>query len=118
MAVRLEHRRQPLIPLRAFARRMAAFLGSALAIVAVALGIGMWGYHRYEGMSWLDAFLNAAMILGGMGPVDVLHSQAGKLFAGFYALLCGLVFIGIAGLVMAPLVHRLLHRFHVGDEEE
>lgn len=72
----------------------------------------MAGYHFLEGLSWLDGFLNAAMLLGGMGPVAPLQTPAGKLFAGFYALYAGLLFITVAGLLAAPVAHRLLHRFH------
>lgn len=78
----------------------------------------MLGYHEFESMSWLDSFLNAAMILGGMGPVDVLHTQAGKLFAGLYALFSGLMFLVAAGLFFSPLVHRLLHKFHFEADGE
>jgi len=113
----LEHRRQSVVPRHEFARRMAAFLGVALGVVLVVLGFGMAGYHRFEAMPWLDAFLNAAMILGGMGPVDRLQTPGGKLFAGIYALLCGLVFIGLSGLLLTPIFHRVLHRFHVPDKD-
>jgi hypothetical protein len=113
----LEHRRQPLVSNRVFVLRLTAFAAAALGVIVIALGIGMLGYHHFEGMTWLDAFLNAAMILGGMGPVETLHTPGGKLFAGFYALLCGLVFIGVTGIVLAPVFHRLLHRFHVADED-
>ena len=75
----------------------------------------MWGYAHFEGMSWLDAFLNAAMILSGMGPADQLKSDAGKLFAGCYALYSGLIIVLASGIVLAPIVHRILHRFHVDD---
>jgi hypothetical protein len=113
----LEHRRQSLASGRTFLRRMSAFLAAALALILVALTIGMVGYHRLEGLTWLDAFLNAAMILGGMGPVAELHTRGGKLFAGVYALLCGLVFIGVSGLLFTPIFHRVLHRFHVPDKD-
>lgn len=78
----------------------------------------MCGYHYFEKLSWLDSFLNAAMILGGMGPVNVLHTRAGKIFAGCYALFSGIVFLAVAGLLFAPLVHRLLHRFHLEYDSE
>ena len=97
----------------AFIRRMLGYGASALLIVAIALGAGMLGYHRFEQLSWLDSFLNAAMILGGMGPVDAVHSNAGKLFAGCYALFAGLIFLVAVGILFTPAVHRLLHRFHV-----
>jgi hypothetical protein len=87
-------------------------LGAA-ALVIGTLWVGMAGYHWLEGFSWLDAYLNAAMILGGMGPAAELHTTAGKLFAGSYALFAGIVFLAGAGLVLAPVVHRAMHRFHL-----
>ena len=87
-------------------------LGAAL-LFAGTLAIGMAGYHWFEGMSWLDAYLNAAMILGGMGPVAGIHSPAGKLFAGSYALFAGMVFLVGVGVGLTPVLHRAFHRFHV-----
>ena len=107
-----EHRHQKPIPFSLFLVRQAQYLLSAFLLLAFGLGIGVIGYHEFESMSWIDSFLNAAMILGGMGPVDVLHTQAGKVFAGLYALFSGLVFLVAAGLFFSPLVHRLLHKFH------
>lgn len=95
-----------------FARRLGLHVVLALGVVAVSLGIGMVGYAVFEHLPWLDAFLNAAMLLGGMGPVDLPKTEAGKLFAGCYALYAGLVFIATAALVLTPVLHRLLHRFH------
>ena len=99
-----------------FAQRLLAHVGIALLLTAVSLAIGMVGYHTLEHLSWIDAFLNAAMLLGGMGPVDPLHSFAGKLFAGLYALYAGLMFIITTGLLIAPLLHRLMHRFHWSEK--
>jgi hypothetical protein len=111
---RYEHRDQPLLPWRRFLlHRVGKTLLAASAVVAASLAAGMLGYRLSEGMGWQDAFLNAAMILGGMGPVDPLHTGAGKIFAGFYALYSGLVVIFLAGLLLAPFAHRLLHRFHL-----
>ena len=87
----------------------------ALALIAAAVGIGTIGYHALNGLGWIDAFLNASMILSGMGPVDRMESDAAKLFAALYALFSGLVFIGIAGLVLAPWLHRLFHVMHIED---
>lgn len=84
--------------------------------MAIALGIGVVGYHVWGELDWLDSLLNASMILGGMGPVDPITTVAGKLFASFYALFSGLVFIGLSGFLMAPFVHRLLHIFHWDEE--
>jgi sterol desaturase/sphingolipid hydroxylase (fatty acid hydroxylase superfamily) len=100
-----------------FTRRWLAHAALALLLVALSLGIGMWGYAAFEGLSWIDAFLNAAMLLGGMGPVDAPHTFAGKLFAGLYALYAGLVLIATALLLVTPLLHRLLHRFHWSERE-
>jgi len=113
-----ENRQQKPIPLNAFLIRQGQYLFSAFLLLAIGLGIGVIGYHEFESMSWLDAFLNAAMILGGMGPVDVLHTQAGKIFAGSYALFSGLMFLVAAGLFFSPLVHRLLHKFHFDADNE
>lgn len=113
-----EHRQQKPIPFRAFLIRQGQYLLSAFLLLAFGLGIGVVGYHELESMSWIDSFLNAAMILGGMGPVDTLHTQAGKLFAGIYALFSGLMFLVAAGLFFSPLVHRLLHKFHFEAEDE
>ena len=108
-----EHRREGLLPRRAFLARFAMHVAAAFAIVFGSLAVGMLGYHLIEGLPWVDAFLDAAMILGGMGPVNELHTTAGKLFAGCYALYCGIVFLVVAGVLFAPLVHRFLHRFHM-----
>lgn len=86
--------------------------------IGLSLVIGILGYHLTEGMGWLDAFLNAAMLLGGMGPVGAVHTTAGKLFAGLYALYSGLILIGVAGLLLAPFMHRLLHKFHLEGHHE
>ena len=111
---RYEHRSEPLLPWRVFLlRRFGRTAAAAAAVIAVSLVLGMLGYRLTEGMGWLDAFLNASMILGGMGPVDTLHSETGKLFAACYALYSGLVLVGVAGLLLAPFMHRLLHRFHI-----
>ncbi|MGH8146564.1 MAG: hypothetical protein ACREPY_09535 [Rhodanobacteraceae bacterium] len=111
---RYEHRDQPLLPWRVFwLRRVGKTFLAGSVIVVASLVIGILGYRLTEDMDWLDAFLNASMILGGMGPVDTLHTVAGKLFAGFYALYSGLVLVATAGLLLAPFLHRLLHRFHL-----
>jgi hypothetical protein len=86
-----------------------------LVLISLSMFFGMCGYHFLEGLSWLDAFLNASMILSGMGPVDPLHTTAGKLFAGFYALFSGLAFIAIIALIFAPVVHRFIHKIHLLD---
>jgi hypothetical protein len=107
-----ESRRQRPLPRPAFAQRLAAHVAVAALLLACSLLVGMSGYVRFERLTWLDAFLNAAMLLGGMGPVDPPRTDAGKLFAGAYALYAGLVFIVTAALVLTPVLHRVLHRFH------
>ncbi len=99
-----------------FARRVARHFAGAAALVLGSLLLGMTGYCYFEGLVWRDAFLNAAMLLGGMGPVDAPRTDGGKLFAGLYALYAGLVFLVAAGLVFAPVLHRLLHKFHWNQE--
>jgi len=111
-----ESRKQPLLKAAAFRKRVARHLVLALLIVGVALGIGMVGYHCLAELGWVDSFLNASMILGGMGPVDPLHSSVAKIFAGCYALFSGVAFITIASLIVAPFAHRLLHRFQLDKE--
>jgi hypothetical protein len=110
-----EKRVEPIAPARVFARRIARHAATAAALVGCSLALGMAGYHTLEGLPWIDAFLNAAMLMGGMGPVDALRTTGGKLFAGCYALYCGLVVVVAAGLLLAPFVHRLLHTFHLGS---
>ena len=108
-----ERRNQPLAPRAIFAARLARNLVAGIVLIGASLCAGALGYHGFEHLPWIDAFLNAAMILGGMGPVANLVTNAGKLFATVYALYCGLVLIAAAGLVLAPVAHRLLHRFHM-----
>jgi hypothetical protein len=97
---------------RHFYRRIALHAAFALLLFWGSLALGIWGYGHFEGLAWPDGFLNSAMLLGGMGPVNAPQTEAGKLFAGCYALFAGLVFIVIAGLLLAPVVHRVLHTFH------
>ena len=110
-----ESRNQPLAPVQRYVWRLVASVFIAILLIGGSLFAGMWGYAHFEGMSWLDAFLNAAMILSGMGPVETLKTSAGKLFAGCYAIYSGFVVVLSAGFVFAPLVHRILHRFHVDE---
>ena len=112
-----EHRHEPLLPARVFYLRLLACLGLALAIITFALGLGVAGYHFIADLPWIDALLNAAMILTGMGPVDVLRSDAAKIFASLYALFSGVVFISLMGLLLSPIAHRVLHKFHLSDED-
>lgn len=107
-----EPKTHPPIPRRHFVRRVLHHAAAGLALLLFSLGLGIAGYAHFEKLPWRDAFLNAAMLMGGMGPVDAPHTDGGKLFAGLYALYAGLVFLVTAGLVLAPVVHRLMHKFH------
>jgi hypothetical protein len=113
---RFERRHERLLPTHLFLRRLARWAAAAGILVLGSLAIGVAGYHFFEHFSWIDSLLNAAMILGGMGLVDTLHTRAGKLFASFYALYAGLAIIGVAGLLVTPIAHRFLHKFHLSDE--
>jgi len=108
-----ERRGDALLPRARFARRVARHALAAGLLVALSLGIGMAGYEYFEDLPWRDAFVNSAMLLGGMGPVDAPLTAGGKIFAGCYALYAGLVFLISASVVLAPVVHRALHRFHL-----
>lgn len=112
-----EHHKQPLITPHEFFIRQLIYLLVATAIIAGSLVLGMVGYHFLENLPWIDALVNAAMLLGGMGPVNTLHTNAGKLFASFYALYSGIVFLVSVGVILAPLYHRFLHRFHLEVED-
>ena len=113
-----ERRHERLLPRHLFMRRLARWGVAAGMVLVGSLALGTCGYHVLEGLPWVDALLNASMILGGMGPVDPIRTTAGKLFASFYALYSGLAIISIAGLLLAPLVHRFLHKFHIESERE
>lgn len=112
-----EHRRERLLPFGHFVQRVVGHALWAAGLIAGSLFAGMLGYRALERMSWLDAFLNASMILGGMGPVATLATDGGKLFAGLYALYAGGVFLVVTGLLLAPVLHRVLHRFHLGEDD-
>ena len=113
-----EHYKQPVIPFRAFLKRLLRHFAVAAAIVALSLGLGIVGYRTLGGLSWVDSLLNASMILGGMGPVNPLIGNGAKIFASFYALFSGMIFLVAAGVLLAPVVHRLLHRFHVDSDSK
>jgi hypothetical protein len=113
-----ESRSEPLLTRAAFARRLGVNLLVALLLIGASLLAGMAGYHYFESMPWIDAFVNASMILSGMGPMGNLQTWGGKCFAGWYALYSGLALILVSGLILAPLLHRLMHRFHLDTEEE
>lgn len=107
-----ERRHHPPLLFRQFLARLMVHAIVATMVLGGSLGLGMWGYAHYEGLGWRDAYLNAAMLLGGMGPVEDPQTPGGKLFAGTYALYAGMIFLVSVGIVFTPVVHRLLHRFH------
>jgi len=112
-----ERKFEKLAPISVFVRRMAASVAMAGLLTAVALLIGIIGYHCIAGFDWVDSILEASMILGGMGPVNPLTTTGAKMFASGYALFSGLAFIAIMGIVLAPVTHRLLHKFHIDEED-
>lgn len=116
--LKYEHKSKPLLPAPAFFGRLAKHFFVASSVIFGALGIGVLGYHESENLPWLDSLLNASMILGGMGPVDPVKTVAGKLFASFYALFSGIVFLVAVGVIFAPLFHRFLHKFHLAEDDE
>jgi hypothetical protein len=111
-----EHHRERILPLKPFLGRVARHIAAAVLVILGSLLIGMLGYAHYERLGWLDAFLNAAMLLGGMGPIESPATPGGKIFAGFYALYSGMIFLVVASIILAPVVHRVLHRFHWNDK--
>ena len=107
----------PVAPLPKFLRRQLRSLGIGAVLIGIALFAGMLGYHKFVGLSWIDSYENAAMILSGMGPLASPTTFAGKMFAGTYALFSGIAVLAIAGVIAAPLVHRFLHRLHADPGE-
>lgn len=110
-----EKKNEKVLPVHLFARRMACTSLLLLLLMAVALGIGVAGYYWIAGLALVDAIFNASMILTGMGPASELTSTAAKLFASAYAIFSGLVFISLMGIFLAPIAHRMMHRFHMDD---
>ena len=108
-----EHHKEPLLPPELFARRVVRFAAISVGLLLFSLILGICGYRYFENLSWIDAILNASMIMGGMGPVNQLQTTGGKLFASFYAIYCGAILLISIGIFMAPIVHRVLHRFHL-----
>jgi hypothetical protein len=113
-----EHHKQPLASQSVFAQRMLQFGLLAGGLILFSLGVGMLGYHSLESLSWVDSLLNASMILGGMGPVNMLQTNAGKIFASFYALYSGIVLLASVGVLITPIFHRFMHRFHLEIEDK
>ena len=111
-----EHHSEGLLPWRQLVSRVARHGGFAAIALVFSLMLGTMGFHFLAPQTWLDAFLNASMLLGGMGPVGNFEWPAGKLFASFYSLYAGIVFLGAAGLFLAPIVHRILHRLNIDEQ--
>jgi hypothetical protein len=111
-----ERRTEPLLPRRQFLRRLARHGEIAIAALLVSLALGTFGFHWLASQAWLDAFLNAAMLLGGMGPVGSFEQPIGKVFAGLFALYAGIVFLGASVVLLAPVVHRILHKLHLEEQ--
>lgn len=114
----LEHHQKPLLSRKEFLARQLRYLVFSLLILVLSLGIGTVGYHTFGKLAWVDSFLNASMILTGMGPVDHLDTDGGKLFASFYALFSGVAFLTFVGVLFAPMYHRFLHKFHLNIEDD
>ena len=113
-----EQRIQRLLPRREFICRLGWSVAAGAVLIAFSLSIGVGGYHFLCGLAWIDAFLDASMILSGMGPLSPITSTAGKLFAGCYAIYCGIALIGTTGVILAPVIHRALHKFHLEDSDQ
>ena len=112
-----ERKHERLAPVSVFVKRLTASIAVAWALIAVALFIGVSGYHWIAGFGWIDSLLEASMILGGMGPVNQLSVPEAKVFASAYALFSGLMFVGIIGVALSPIVHRMLHKFHLDEKD-
>ncbi|MES1182105.1 MAG: hypothetical protein ABUL44_04850 [Flavobacterium sp.] len=113
-----EHKKEPLLPTKKFYRRLITNILMATGVIFISLVIGVAGYMSYAGLNFVDALENSSMILGGMGPVDVLHSDSAKYFASFYALFSGITFLTTIAVLLAPVLHRAMHIFHIETEEE
>jgi hypothetical protein len=112
-----ERHHEKLAPRSVFIKRLLVAEGFALGLIGVALIIGIAGYHFIAGFEWLDSLLEASMILGGMGPIKEMPNDGSKVFASLYALFSGLIFIGVMGIVLSPVVHRVMHKFHVDEKD-
>ena|SRR5580765_5502691 len=114
---RFEGRRDQIAPVSIYVQRIAASLAIASSLMAIALCLGIVGYHLLAGFNWIDSLLEASMILGGMGPVREMQSQGAKVFASIYALFSGVFFIALMGIILSPVVHRVMHKFHVDEKD-
>jgi hypothetical protein len=116
--LRYERKGEPVVSREVFLRRLGRNATVALSVIGASLVVGIIGYRTLEGMEWIDAFLESAMLLGGMGPIHAPATVAGKLFAGVYALYSGILVIATAGIILAPIFHRVLHSLHLEDDED
>lgn len=112
-----EHKNQKIASVTIFIKRLAGYTAVAILLISASLSVGICGYHWLAGLSWIDSLLNASMILGGMGPVNSLGTTTAKIFASLYALFSGLVFIAVMGIIFSPIIHRILHKFHVDEKD-
>jgi UPF0716 family protein affecting phage T7 exclusion len=112
-----EGRQEEVAPRSIFIKRVIGSLGFGFGLILLALSLGIAGYHFLAGLGWIDSLLEASMILGGMGPVKELHDDASKVFASIYALFSGLIFIALVGIMLAPVAHRVMHKFHVDEDD-
>src|SRR5439155_26811605 len=112
-----ERRVDDLAPRSVFIQRIIGSLAIALGVIAIGLSLGISGYHFIAGFDWIDSLLEASMILGGMGPIKELPNDTAKIFAALYALFSGLIFIALMGIILSPVAHRIMHKFHVDDED-
>jgi len=112
-----ERKHEKVVPVSVFVIRLSTSIAMAGVLVLIALSVGVAGYHWIAKLGWVDALLDASMILGGMGPVNPLPTNAAKIFASGYALFSGLVFIAVMGIVLSPIAHRMLHKFHIDEKD-
>ncbi|MCX5678939.1 MAG: hypothetical protein NTY76_07555 [Candidatus Omnitrophica bacterium] len=112
-----EHKHEKIASVSVFIKRLVGYIAAAILLILLSLFVGIAGYHWLAGFSWIDSLLNASMILGGMGPVNLLTNLGAKVFASLYALFSGLVFIAVMGIVFSPIIHRMLHTFHIDDKD-
>jgi hypothetical protein len=113
-----ENKKHQVLPIKKFVRRVLNYFLFSMIILIFSLGLGTFGYHYFGQISWIDAFYNASLILTGMGPVDEMTTVAAKLFASFYALFSGIIFLSTVAIIFAPIAHRLLHLLHVKESDE
>lgn len=113
-----EHHTKPLLPRREYFKRIFRYALFSILLIAGSLGIGILGYHYFNQLSWIDALVNASMILTGMGPVDPLNNNEAKYFASFYSIFSGVVFLSTVAVFLSPIVHRFLHKMHISDSEK